>query len=437
MSTTSRTHKTRWRPLSRRRGWAFTLFEMLVVMGIIIALVTAIAPAFSGLLASNRRANAVNTLTATLSRARSIAIEKSAETGVVFLLDIETKTTTLLIVELHSAAVGDLLEFQGGSSCVDSSQAFTLVPAENTSPVELPENVLIYGLSYHHFVAGLNTLSGCNDPANWYYEDRDGNQYFPPYYGEVFEHPDRAGWFVNPWLLPHNDPRLYISTTDHLDTAFFRTPDKVDLDEFWKLVDPAQAGSVDGLSISDTDVHKAVLNAHSFVVMFSSEGLLKPIADTGTFSASVDYYLEFPELPIDQEPASQLESEEPYDKVDQLDLQTNFNPKFINSTYLNITTPSPNPEVMLRPANMLAIVELNEFIQATAIDRPWELHSSGAMAPWPEFRGTQDAALSPLNATDTQLDELMTQVSDWIDLNASIIAFDPNSGTPQKRSADQ
>lgn len=410
---------------------AFTLFELLIVMGIIISLVTAFAPTFAGILQSNRRASAINMLTGTLSRARSVAIERNKVTGVVFLFDIATKKTTLIVVQLHSAANGSLIEPLGGVSVpTKSNQGFVFVPAENIAPVELPQSMLVYSLLFHHDIADVGVKAD-----NWYFLDKEDTPYYSPYYNEIFLHPDRGTWFVKPWFLPRNDPRLFISVRDNLDPKFFKSPADVKLDKYWTLIDPSR--TVDGINMSEEEVHESILNAHSFVIIFGKDGVLKPITDTGTNSSVVEYYLEFPNLPIDSEPSTGPLALDPYDKNDIKDLQTNFNPTYINQSYLSINTPSPNPEVMLRPADMLAIVDLNDLVKRTGIDEPWGLHSAGSFAPWPEFRGTAEASINPLNPTDVALDRLMLEVSDWIDLNASIITFDPNSGIPQKRSPSQ
>ncbi|MFG0258672.1 MAG: Tfp pilus assembly protein FimT/FimU [Phycisphaerales bacterium JB043] len=428
------TRSARLRPVSWR---AFTLFELLVVMGIIIALITALAPTLSGLLQSNRRANAVNTLTATLSRARSVAIEKNRPTGVVFLLDIQTRKTTMIITQLRAAANGKLQDSYLPPPLHSdlATDAFVMEPAENIATVELPEDVLVYGLSFHHELESIGI-----DPLEWYYPDSNDRPYFPPYFGEVFQHPDNSDWHVNPWVLPHNDPRLFLDQEQDLDQSIFRNPEQVDLDEYWTLVD--QQNSVDGILIDTADVHQTLLSAHSFVIVFGADGLLKPVISTGTGSSMVNYYLEFPNRPLDAEPIDDDAVNLPYDLSSTNDIQINFNPVSLGAgANLIVNVPSPNPEVMLRPANMLAVVELNEFRRGTAtmgqsITEPWELHASTAMAPWPQFRGTPETLASPLDADHQDLDELMLMASDWIDLNGTIIAFDPNVGTPQRRSVN-
>ena len=67
-----------------RRRFAFTLVEMLVVMGIIVLLLAATLPAFRGLNQSESRRGAVGNLLGVLDRARMMAITDGLATYVVF-----------------------------------------------------------------------------------------------------------------------------------------------------------------------------------------------------------------------------------------------------------------------------------------------------------------------------------------------------------------
>ena len=64
-----------WHPKSERRE-AFTLLELLIVIGIIVVLAAITVPAIKGLTKSNDNGQSVNLVRAMLSSARAIAVSQ-------------------------------------------------------------------------------------------------------------------------------------------------------------------------------------------------------------------------------------------------------------------------------------------------------------------------------------------------------------------------
>src|SRR5690349_3780981 len=75
---------------------AFTLLEMLVVMGIIVLLLVALIPAVGPLSKSSGRKGAVNTVLGTIEQARAQAIKSGRPTYVVFPAQLPGSPTNAL-----------------------------------------------------------------------------------------------------------------------------------------------------------------------------------------------------------------------------------------------------------------------------------------------------------------------------------------------------
>jgi len=77
---------------------AFTLTEILIVIGIIVLMLALAVPAFNFITGSRSQNGAENVISAMLGRARSYAITNNLDAGVVFFLDPVTQRTTMAIV---------------------------------------------------------------------------------------------------------------------------------------------------------------------------------------------------------------------------------------------------------------------------------------------------------------------------------------------------
>ncbi len=404
-------------PIRATRRAAFTLFELLVVIVVILALIAVTVPSFATLLESASFSSAVNAVTGTLGNARALAISTGKPVGVAFFFDTQAREYTLQVVEL--VRDGTRADLTPGVSRAVDTKAWGLRPAENTTPVSLPDGTAVFGMSFNH-VAPRPTraqLTPENGALNGRLPDTLDERTAQWYAGEIFVDPDNGNWLVNPWIFPRNDPRLFIDTDD-------LTPAKraqgLLLDEMWQII---YGDSVPGVNVAADDAIRAVRHANSFVVMFSPDGTVVPMHDGDGRTVDFDFYLEFPDDPVDNTGSAGTRPE-PYDNAFL------FDPEFIGP---NVQTPTPNPEVILRSVDQLAVVAFNRLVAGTGIDRPWELHPATSAAPWPDFRGSAQYQAQPLNPTDEDLNDLVRSVTRWIDQNAEIIGFDRYSGAAQRR----
>jgi type II secretory pathway pseudopilin PulG len=77
---------------------AFTLTEILIVIGIIVLMHALAVPAFNFITGSRSHNGAENIISAMLGRARAYAIQNQVEAGVVFFVDPATARTTMAII---------------------------------------------------------------------------------------------------------------------------------------------------------------------------------------------------------------------------------------------------------------------------------------------------------------------------------------------------
>src|SRR6056297_947752 len=124
---------------------AFTLFELLVVITIIAIGAILLVPAFGRISASLAFTGSVNSVTATLGAARTLAIREGRHTAVAFLWDEEEEQMSLQIL-IQSAGIGAALSSNPSGGASDA-YAFAYAPAPGQAPVVLPKGTLVYGLS--------------------------------------------------------------------------------------------------------------------------------------------------------------------------------------------------------------------------------------------------------------------------------------------------
>jgi len=164
---------------SSRNDRAFSLVELLVVMGVMIALVATTLPAFRALQESNRSSNGVNGVSAALSTARALAVREGRDSALMFMFDVTRQVTTMQLLVLDST-VDDM-----------TGKASVFVPAEGQSLIELPQGAGVFGYGY-----GATRMGDGNPTPETWYEDL-GEWY------ETEEDPD-----LDPWLFPRTDPRI-------------------------------------------------------------------------------------------------------------------------------------------------------------------------------------------------------------------------------------
>ncbi|GIW75030.1 MAG: hypothetical protein KatS3mg104_0093 [Phycisphaerae bacterium] len=96
---TTRYHRAHARPR------AFTLTELLVVIGLIVLLITIAIPTFSVLRGNNSIENAINVVSASLARARSEAIGLQRPFGIAFYREQASGRYAMALVELKSVSI--------------------------------------------------------------------------------------------------------------------------------------------------------------------------------------------------------------------------------------------------------------------------------------------------------------------------------------------
>lgn len=395
--------------LAARLHRAFTLVEILVVVAIIVIATTIILPAFGQLLQSANYSAAINAVTATLGNARALAIQNQRETGVVFLFDIETQRCTLLIVEAASPRDGTLTA-NVANPC-PGTYATVFRPALNTVPIELPRNTLVAGLALGNKVA-RNEPPEPGNPCDRRDIQRNTTAHW--YTGFEFRDPDDISNWITAWLFPRNDARLYMDVPVGADpgarNAIGRNP--------WSVLD----GSIPG---NPVDARRAVRHANTFFIQYNAQGSIVPASAADANSA----YLEWADLPIDYD----APADGPFD------LPNVFDPEADGSTTgMSPGERSPNPEVVLRSADQLAIIDVSLIRSQTAIERPWLVAPDSARAY--ELYGDPDW-LNRVNQQDIQGNPLFFDnrkvrlISNWIDRNAEVLAFSRYTGQVMRRAA--
>jgi len=359
---------------------AFTLVEMLVAIAVILLATVALLPAFGRIISSANYSSAVNLVTATLGNARALAIRDGRDTGVVFLFDVQTQRFSLLVVQLHGQQGGTLTSGEAAPSEHTYCQVFR--PATNTVPVELPKGTGVFGYSIHIAEGSGDGSQIDDDTWHWYAGEliNEGNDDFE----------------ITPWLFPRNDARMFTENDP---------PEVRDIG-----VDPWPVIAGDSNAITEAEAQIAVRHANTFFIWFHPDGTVVSRNKSGGYSTP-NAFLEWPDDPVDLDDQDQ----DPYDNPLQ------FDPDATESAVPGVPNPDRpgrNPEVVLRAAQQLAVVDLGRLAEETAIQRPWMVRSSNSRAPQPQY-------LISGNYID---DERCRRISRWIDGNAEIISFNRYTG---------
>lgn len=359
-----------------RRG--FTLLELLVVISIIVLASALLVPAFGRIIGSTRYTGAINTVTATLGNARAQAMRTGVETGVAFLFDVERERYTMQIVEALQFS-GTLTERPTDDPRHAYADAFR--PSPGTVPIELAPGTGVYGLS---FAVAPSTGDESQIDAitrNWYA-------------GEILN--EGSATQESPWLFPRNDPRMYVKIPTGQSA--------------WDLIGPSGTGN--------RPVRKAIRQANSFIVRFRADGAISEFSQRED-NVLNNAYLEFPEEPRDLD----VEGSEAFDRRDLFDPDAKVPG--------GVTRRSPNPEVFLRSASQLAVVDLRRLGEVVGIEKPWLVR--------PERSGDNETR-APFGAGDARNDvyiddEAAKKVWRYIDADAEIISFNRYTGNAVRKAA--
>jgi type II secretory pathway pseudopilin PulG len=364
------------------RAVGFTVTELLVVIIIIVIGATLLLPATSRIIESNNYSSAVNLVSTTLANARAQAIRSGLPTGVVFLFDTQTEVCTMQVVELRSRQGGVLTQFAASDPRHAYAQVFR--PAAGTAPVELPVGFTVAGLSF-------STAPGSGDGS---LIDRRTSHW---YAGEIYQ--DSFGNEVIPWIFPRDDVYHFIE----------RTSPPLTREEFWDL---------DG--ISESDATDAVRHAATFMIRFSESGSVVTTSGGGGI-ATPNAYLEFVDGPLDRREDFDPDSPpEPADRADRFDPETGLGVNLTGSA-VNF---EPNPEVLLRSADQLAVVDLIGMRRELGIETPWFVRPERAGSlPMPGPNGPTDDGWYAIADDDEA-----SRISLWIDFNAELISFNRYTG---------
>lgn len=377
-----------------RLGLAFTLVELLVAITIIVLVSAALLPAFARIIESNNYSSAVNTVSAALGNARSTAIQTGRRAGVVFLWDAQREVTTLLLVSAGASELGVLSN--QAPDCDGRSRSYCEIvkPTIASAPIELPRGIGVFGLSL-----AVDTTD------QWDCRVQSSPEMYQWYAGEVVNvdnnDPDDD---VRLWLFPRNDPRLFTPAANATDTLG-RDP--------WQRL---RAGTS-----NDEDV-AALRSVCTFFVQFSPDGAIVSSARSGGDNI-FDSYVEFPDEPID--PQSTATPIRPYDDP------ARFDPENVRGVPGDPARRQRNPEVVLRGAEQLAVVDLDRMNKAVGLRRAWLVRAETSRPD--NFPAWLDG--SEGERIDYVDDDQARKVSRWIDNNAEIISFNRYSGNAVRRSA--
>jgi len=176
----------RSRPMRR----AFTLIELMIAIGVIIALVAVTLPAFRAIQSGNRESGGINAVTAALNTARSLAVRKGRDVAAVFRFDVARQVTSIQLVEFLSTTA------DAGNSM---GEAAIFIPVKGQSVIELPRGAGVFGYGY----AATQTGGDPDDAQNWYCD-----------LGRFYETLGEDN--MDPWLFPRSDVRLFAGTLENV-----------------------------------------------------------------------------------------------------------------------------------------------------------------------------------------------------------------------------
>ena len=416
--TTHTAHPDRSRRPRPRGRCAFTLVEMLIVISIIAIGATLMVPAFAEVIRSINYSGAINQVTAALGNARAQAIRTGRHSGVVFLFDIENETASLQVVELLQP--GALTEF--GTAPLEETIGVAMRPVPGQVPVVLPKGTAVVGLSLKVAQADV-VVDSVSSYTTW------------SWYAGQSQNPDEDSPSdrLPLWLFPQNDPRLYTENNPPFAKTWGVDP--------WEVL-AGRAPS--GVTVSNRDAQRALRHAQSFMVIFSPSGSVVSDIEAGATMVK-NAWLEFVDGPIPRSVATG----NAYDWRDRFDPQ-NLGKSLGGSSERDADLPTgpgdirPNPEVFLRVAEQLAVVDIESMAEALGIARPWLVRPEQSNAPQPDWvrklqgraqGGGTKSYITPDSDSNPNNPPLHRLVSKWIDNNAEILSFSRYTGAIIRRAA--
>lgn len=392
------------------RGWAFTLIELLIAVSIIALASVLLLPGFTRIIASNNYSSAINLTTSALGQARALAIRNSRYTGVMFTFDYTTEKCRLQVIELLSS---------GGTGYLTSSVAFQTQgaycqpyrAAEGQAPIELPPGFCVYAMSFG--VTRTVNPDNSNIPTTSSRSpilDNGANGSGPTrqwYAGEIAEEgvtqnsaADRGESAL--WIPPRNDPTLY--TTDGANP--------------W-LIQRSQWGG------RTQEFKTAVRHAQSFAIFFDPVGAVVTATSEGAEPLH-NAYLEIPNTPYDRTPPAPG----PRVAVDRINV---FDPEFAGNPAA--VDPTPNPEVRLRAATALAVVDVSRLSKDVGLPRAYlarpEVRDPTKAAP--KRTNLETIAVPGINSAYFS-NVMAKRISGWIDRNAEVLTLNRFTGAVNRRA---
>lgn len=289
------------------RNSGFTLIELMLVIGVIVALTAMTLPAFRSLKEGNRESGGINAVSAALNAARTLAVRDGHDVAVMFMFDVQRQVCSMQLIE----SIGITNDADGSKSNEGWGKATIFVPVPGKAPIEMPVGAAVLGYGY-----GATRLSNAKveNAANWYTEL--GQLYEKNRTGREFRGRD-------PWLFPRTDVRLF-----------------------------ARDGKVSEADAKDTQ------HLETFIIRFSPEGTVVSSAEElarGATSEANDGYLELNHLHTDNDPNWQ-------------DKSRTWTPTIlrVSSSKFEVI-----PELQVRSVPFLAVVDLYKLGAEIGVRAPW------------------------------------------------------------------
>jgi hypothetical protein len=261
-------------------------------------------------------------------------------------------------------------------------------PALATVPVELPPGIGVFGLSFRLAPwlprAPESTIDSIT--RHWYAGD---------IVAETSTSNSDPREF--PWIFPRNDVRMM------RDVPAGQDP--------WTVIGPASTGS--------PSMRTAMRQASTFYVRFSASGAVTDSDD--------EAYIEFPNEPRNLDATSGPQAE-PFDRKNLFDPDAPAGGTFRRS---------PNPEVVLRSASQLAVVDLRRMSETLGIERSYMVRSTNAWRPQDgdELPQSTQRLDSNVFIQTYYSDENARRVSRYIDSNAEVLSFNRFTGNVIREAA--
>lgn len=374
------THK----PLISSR--AFTLLELLVVVSIIILGTALLVPAFGRIIGSARYTGAVNTVMAGLGNARALAAGEGVDTALAFMFDPRREVMTLQVLETYQT--GAVLT-QRSSSPPEHTYATAFRPALASVPIELPPGIGVFGMSFR-----IAPWAATNEPGRQI--DNLPTRHW--YAGDIIS--ETSGSATNPreypWLFPRNDVRTMVNVPAGEDP--------------WTMIGAN--------STSNPTMRTAMRQANTFFVRFAASGAV--------IDGSDEAYIEYPDEPRNLDVANGPQAE-PFDRKNLFDPDAPARGAFRRSA---------NPEVVMRSASQLAVVDLRRMSESVGIERAYMVRGANAWRPADADLPQNSQRLTPSAFRQMYYnDQNARRVSRYIDSNAEVISFNRFTGNAIRETA--